>query len=385
MTRNEDNQTIVVSGESGAGKTVSSKILMAHLATFHDLEKAYYMRQSITKKTVHASKEITKGFFWIFLSKIFGRWKNVEEKIARPENEVEEEFDIEAPETIIDEEPEEMKQENVIVQRVLDSNPLLEAFGNAKTERNDNSSRFSKHNKLQFHVEYFGTAHSTCNIAGSLCETYLLEKSRVVKHNNDKEERSFHIFYQLLAAPQEDKEKIWEGLSQSTFRYIGSNHDVDKFTNQESWKNTMAALHLIGITGEALRTLLRALCIVLQLGNITFECNPLDEEGSVILDKDELGLLSQLSGLDCDELEHCFTHKTVTAVYDSYQVPLNAESASSACNAFAKEIYSITFDWLVKCINDATSADKNYLKAKEVNKFREIGILDIFGFGECIR
>ena len=90
-----------------------------------------------------------------------------------------------------------------IVQRVLDSNPLLEAFGNAKTIRNDNSSRFGKYIQLQFDAEdptnaaYAGKVLPSCVLAGSVSEVYLLEKSRVVMHEED--ERSFHIFYQLLA------------------------------------------------------------------------------------------------------------------------------------------------------------------------------------------
>ena len=106
---------------------------------------------------------------------------------------------------------------------------LLEAFGNAKTVRNDNSSRFGKFIQMQFDVEdattaaYAGRAVPNCVLAGSTCETYLLEKSRVVGH--EAQERTYHVFYQLLAAPNNVKTKFWNGLVDKTnesFRYVGA-------------------------------------------------------------------------------------------------------------------------------------------------------------------
>ena len=141
-----------------------------------------------------------------------------------------------------------MKQQNLIVQRVIDSNPLLEAFGNAKTCLNDNSSRFSRYSKLQFHVED-GLIHPMANIAGSTCHTFLLEKSRVVSHDASNDERTFHIFYQLMEAPSKEKEKIWEGLgdkSAASFKCIGVDGGKDEFTNRAAWKNTISALNTIG-------------------------------------------------------------------------------------------------------------------------------------------
>ena len=114
-------------------------------------------------------------------------------------------------------------ENSTIVQRVLDSHPLLEAFGNAKTVRNDNSSRFGKFIQLQFHVEecdgtaaYYssGKALPNCLLVGSTCETYLLEKSRVVGHDEENE-RTYHVFYQLLAAPEDAKREFWEKLVDS--------------------------------------------------------------------------------------------------------------------------------------------------------------------------
>lgn len=142
----------------------------------------------------------------------------------------------------------ELKQKNLIVQRVIDSNPLLEAFGNAKTYLNDNSSRFSRYSKLQFHVED-GLFNPMAHIAGSTCHTFLLEKSRVVSHESSNDERTFHIFYQLMEAPEEEKERIWSGLvgkTGSSFKYIGDGGDNDEYTNQNAWNNTISALSTIG-------------------------------------------------------------------------------------------------------------------------------------------
>jgi len=110
-----------------------------------------------------------------------------------------------------------------VVQRVLDSNPLLEVFGNAKTVRNDNSSRFGKYIQLQFDVEdsttaaYSGKSASDCIVAGNICETYLLEKSRVVTH--DTIERTYHIFYQIISAEKDERVKIWKELKVSNQKY----------------------------------------------------------------------------------------------------------------------------------------------------------------------
>ena len=131
---------------------------------------------------------------------------------------------------------------------MIDSNPLLEAFGNAKTSLNDNSSRFSRYSKLQFHVEE-GLLHPIANIAGSICHTFLLEKSRVVSHDCNNNERTFHIFYQLMAASEDEKKMIWRGLvgqSLSSFKYIGVDAEIDEYTNGRAWKNTISALNTIG-------------------------------------------------------------------------------------------------------------------------------------------
>ena len=162
------DQSILVSGESGAGKTETVKILMNQLASFQTsghVDAGFHSDDEDGEEGGGAS----------------GKKLNRKQTSFRT---------------------------SPIVDRVLDSNPLLEAFGNAKTVRNDNSSRFGKFIQLQFdaedptHAAYAGKAVPSAVLAGSRCEVYLLEKSRVVSH--EEEERTYHIFYQLLAAPDEE-------------------------------------------------------------------------------------------------------------------------------------------------------------------------------------
>jgi myosin-5 len=315
------NQSILVSGESGAGKTETVKILMSHLASIQS-----------SGSDMHSTSKI--------------------------------------------------------VQRVLDSNPLLEAFGNAKTVRNDNSSRFGKFIQLQFdtedptHAAFAGKAVPSAVLAGSKCETYLLEKSRVVSHS--EEERTYHIFYQLLASEDDVKGKFWDGLvgkTQESFSFVGysDTNIIEGKSDQQRFQMTLDALYLIGVQEDKLVDLMRALCIVLQLGNLTFSKDPSNEENAIVTSVDELEKLSELMGVDKKIVEKSLLERTVSARNEVFKVPLNLEKAQDSCHALAKEIYSISFDWLVNTINHATCAEENYVENPSTD-FRLIGLLDIFGF-----
>ena len=277
---------------------------------------------------------------------------------------------------------------SAIVERVLDSNPLLEAFGNAKTVRNDNSSRFGKFIQLQFDTEdptmaaYAGKSLPSAILAGSKCETYLLEKSRVVSH--EEEERTYHIFYQLLAAPEEQKKEIWSGLentSNDSFVYVGESdtNTIEGKTDTQRFQLTVDALSIIGVKDDKLRDLMRAICIVLQLGNLMFEPDPENEEKTIISSTDELTALAELLGVEEEVVKKSLTERTVNARNETFKIPLNVAKAQDTRDAFAKEIYSKAFDWLVKIINDATCAENNYDGALR-SDFGNIGLLDIFGF-----
>jgi len=314
------DQSILVSGESGAGKTETVKICLNHIASIQ-------------------RGQAPPGYF------------------ADAEH-------------------------DPVVKRVVESNPLLEAFGNAKTRRNDNSSRFGKYLQLQFQKnmapsEQLVLQSARCGLVGSKCDVYLLEKNRVIGH--DAEERNFHIFYQLLAAPDEQKAQFWEGLrgtSNKSFKYVGATktdtiegvHDADRF------QETLQALELVGVQGERLHTLMQALCIVLQLGNMGFRALCADQ--SAVATTAELEALADLMGVSRQQLALAFTERTFVTDKETHKVPLNAEAAKEACDALAKEAYLKTFLWLVNSINQATCAKDN----DGATTYNTIGLLDIFGF-----
>ncbi len=328
LALDSQHQSILVSGESGAGKTETVKIVMSHLASIQTID--------------HDSNDSSSSL-----------------------------------------------NNNIVVKRVLDSNPLLEAFGNAKTVRNDNSSRFGKYIQLEFDVEdattaaYSGKSLPSCLLAGSTCETYLLEKSRVVSH--EPSERTYHIFYQLLSAPESAKSIIWSGLANtsfSSFKYVGDTDTlkIENKTDGEKWQSTVDALALIGIKNDKFKDLMRAICITMQLGNLTFEVDPNNDDGSIISSKKDLVQLSELMGVEEEDIQKALTFRTIYAPKESYSVPLRVGTAKDSCDAFAKEIYQQTFDWLVSSINEATCAEKNYDDAPNVDQYGHIGLLDIFGF-----
>jgi myosin-5 len=314
------DQSVLVSGESGAGKTETVKICMNHMA-------------SLQRGPVEAGTK---------------------------------------------------REQNIVVQRVVDSNPLLEAFGNAKTRRNDNSSRFGKYIQLQFDRQEptsIGGIPPT-KLAGSKCDVYLLEKSRITSH--DDSERTYHIFYQIIASKDKDKTAIWRGLQGSkcsSFKYVGKEFElkIDGMTDDQHYYETVESLASIGVTGDKLMTLMRAITTTMALGNITFGPKAGDSEASEVTSRNDLAAASDIIGIPAADLELAFVERTMITRGETFKVPLKADGAKDSCDAFAKEIYSKVFLWLVREINESTVAEKNYEGDRKTD-FGIIGLLDIFGF-----
>lgn len=287
------NQSILVSGESGAGKTETVKILMNHIADISS----------------------RKG--------------------------------------------------DKTIDKVLEANPLLESFGNAKTVRNDNSSRFGKFIELQFDEQSM--------LSGSKCVTYLLEKTRVVSQTSM--ERNYHILYQLLASPDEAK-KVMQlaGKSKSYFNYVNSGDQktdiIEGIHDSDRYHLTIQALSLLGISGNLRNCLLQSLAGVLYLGQITFSGS---DSAALTSNSADISSTCLLLGIQYDAFAGALTMRSIEVEGKQLKVPLTVEQAVASRDAFAKELYSRIFLWLVHVINFNTSFQSS-------TSSRVIGLLDIFGF-----
>ncbi|KAG7397110.1 hypothetical protein PHYBOEH_001261 [Phytophthora boehmeriae] len=324
MKQHRIPQSILVSGESGAGKTETVKIMMEHLA-------------SISMGMAKRLQPAESG-------------------------------------------------ETIVVEKVLKSNPLLEAFGNAKTIRNDNSSRFGKFTQLQFDSNY-------C-LVGAECRHYLLEKSRVVAQAVG--ERNYHIFYQLVSA----KEKVFgfqEDSSAKEFRYLQDEQlTLDGKSDHERYQVTRDALTTIGLSEKEQNELFSALCGILRLGQLDFvplESNKDDAsqavaslsaasgaitEAQICHQKKEIERCAKLLGVEVAALSKQLCSRTVKARQEVYCVPLSALHAGNNRDALAKDIYARVFGYLVSRVNYSISNSAN--RSASTPSHLHIDLLDIFGF-----
>ena len=172
------------------------------------------------------------------------------------------------------------------------------------------------------------------------------------------------------------------GTDNDSFAYVGHTDTqvIEGSTDAQRWQETVEALAIVGVKDDKLRNLMRSICMVLQLGNLTLDVCPENEESSIITSDEELVKFASLMGVETDDVKKALLQRTVEARNEKFTVPLDVVKARDSTNAFAKEIYSQTFDWLVSTINDATCAEKNYDRTLTPKEISHIGLLDIFGF-----
>uniref|UniRef100_A0A671P4G2 Unconventional myosin-Ih-like n=1 Tax=Sinocyclocheilus anshuiensis TaxID=1608454 RepID=A0A671P4G2_9TELE len=251
--------------------------------------------------------------------------------------------------------------------RLLLSNPVLEAFGNAKTLKNDNSSRFGKYMDIQFD-------HQGAAVGGHVL-SYLLEKSRVVHQNHG--ERNFHIFYQLVEGG-EDELLRWLGLERNcqNYRFLiqGECAKVSSINDKSDWKTVQKALTIIEFSEKDIEHLFAILASVLHLGNVQFGASAL---GYVLSTDTSIKFSNnyalELLGIPSNMLREGLTHRKIEAKAEEVLSPFTAEHAKYARDALAKAIYGRTFSWLVNKINES-------LANKDSTRKTVIGLLDIYGF-----
>nr|XP_004650052.2 unconventional myosin-Ia [Jaculus jaculus] len=259
------------------------------------------------------------------------------------------------------------EQVNSVKEQLLQSNPVLEAFGNAKTIRNDNSSRFGKYMDIEF--DFKGSP------LGGVITNYLLEKSRVVKQL--KGERNFHIFYQLLAGADAQLLKALK-LKQGTSGYTYLNRDVSRVDGMDDASNFRAvqsAMTVIGFSKDEIQQVLEVTSLVLKLGNIElkdeFQANGIPASG--ICDRKDIQEIGEMVGLNSEELERALCSRTRETAKEKVVTVLNVVQAQYARDALAKNIYSRLFDWIVNRINES-------IKVGTGEKKKVMGVLDIYGF-----
>ncbi|XP_038572129.1 unconventional myosin-Vb isoform X2 [Micropterus salmoides] len=295
MTREEKNQSIIISGESGSGKTASAKFTMRYFA-------------------------VVGG----------------------------------------------TAQQTSMEERVLASNPIMESFGNAKTTRNDNSSRFGKYIKICFGRKG--------DIIAANMRTYLLEKSRVVFQASA--ERNYHIFYQLCASRDLPEMRSFKLDAPEHFRYTSQGGDMqipdtDDLSDLERTRN---AFTILGVQPDQQMELFRILSAVLHLGNVNIQASGRRSDRSYInADDRSLAVFSKLLGVEAPQMAHWLCHRRLAVGGEMLVKPISGQQAIEARDALAKHIYGQLFTWTVQRLNSALSSQRGQAKSF-------IGVLDIYGF-----
>ncbi|XP_041077283.1 myosin-10-like isoform X1 [Polyodon spathula] len=315
MLQDREDQSILCTGESGAGKTENTKKViqyLAHVASSHKGRKDHNIPLESPKPVKLQSGSLLYG---------------------------------------------------ELERQLLQANPILESFGNGKTVKNDNSSRFGKFIRINFDV--------TGYIVGANIETYLLEKSRAIRQAKD--ERTFHIFYQLLAGAGEHlkSDLLLEGFNNYRFLSNG-NIPIPGQQDKDNFQETMDAMNIMSFNHDEILAMLKVVSSVLQFGNIVFKKERNTDQASMP-ENTAAQKLCHLLGLNVMEFTRAILSPRIKVGRDYVQKAQTKEQADFAVEALAKATYERLFRWLVHRINKALDRTK-----RQGASF--IGILDIAGF-----
>lgn len=252
-------------------------------------------------------------------------------------------------------------------QQILQVNPLLEAFGNARTSMNNNSSRFGKYIQLAF---------QNGHVIGAKISEYLLERSRLVRQN--VEEENFHIFYYMFAGLSLENKKRFHLLYPEEYRYLTNGASClksDKKVLKENYEDLRNSLDLVGFTDEEQEDMFNMIAAVLHLGNIKFGMD--DDDASYVEDDNTyIKTASSLLGIPTEEVEGTLTSIVTYTRGEQVKRNYTQQQAQDARDAIAKAIYGRMFGWIVNKINQLLAPQDSSSQGDR----REIGILDIFGF-----
>lgn len=303
------DQSVIVSGESGAGKTEASKYVMQYLLAA-------------------------------------SRWQAESLGEAKQDDEL----------------------GNYIQDVLLQSNTVLEAFGNAKTLRNDNSSRFGKYTMLLYNKQ--------CTIVGGATDHFLLEKSRLVSVNSG--ERNYHIFYQMTRGLDADVKASLHIGEPEQFRILSGGNCTtisDEDDEELEFQRTSSALTAMGTSQEEQLEIWRILAFLMHLGNVTFANPDKGDKVNVTSPSIPFEELAAFLHLDATGFRTALTVRLVQTARETFSKSLNAEESLNNAQALIKWIYGALFSWIVRRVNQAHSsrADRSDIDSL-------VGILDIFGF-----
>ncbi|KAH9270279.1 hypothetical protein BASA83_007618 [Batrachochytrium salamandrivorans] len=310
MIVDEENQCVIISGESGAGKTESAKLIMNYIAAVSSRGAA---------STVGLVEEIKRI--------------------------------------------------------ILGSNPLLESFGNAKTLRNNNSSRFGKYFEINF-------SKSGSPMGGKI-SNFLLEKSRAV--GPSKGERNFHIFYQMTTGASATEKEQFGMTDPKYFHYLNMSgeYHADGIDDPKEYNDMKAAMDVCQISPEDKHSILGLVAGILHIGNIEF-IEGEQPGATAVRDLQTLEFPAYLLGVSVDILHGSLLSRVMrtggvgSRRTSTYNVPLNVEQAQNTRDALSKALYTRVFDWIVQAVNGAMSnLAKNMVRN---NTIVCLGVLDIFGF-----